>query len=812
MGNKKTGKESIVTGGTGREIAGSDLTDEVLQKSEFQYKSLFEYASDSIFIIDPATGRFLDCNKTAAKRLGYTKEEILHRNVFDINSSGNHANIKERFSIQMSGEGITFETFHVRKDGSPMPVEISSRIIEYEGQKVLLALARDVTKRKQAEETLRKKTAQLNAIIESIPFDVFGIDSEGHYFIQNSSLRKNWGNVIGKKLSDFAPDEKTVTLWQENNRRAFSGETVKGEIEFSMPDGEKKCFYNIITPIYEGKAICGALGVNIDISTRKHIEEELLNHRNHLELLVKDKTSELTSAIELLQDEIVERRKTEEALRQSEKRYRELVNYMSSGVAVFESVEKGSDFIFKDFNQAAEKIDKIKREDLIGKSVTEVFPGMRESGLFEVFHRVWKTGKSEHHPVSMYRDKRISGWRDNYVYKLPSGEIVTVYDDVTEQVKSAERESELLRELKNIFDNFPVGIIYLDNNFGIISTNRFFNDFAGFDEGELSGKLCYEEVGEFTDDSSKKGLKKVCTFCKKDECAELKKPVIIERPLKDKFVRVTTIPELDEKGNIHRFMEIVEDITERKLAEAEAIRASHLAALGELAAGVAHEINNPINGIINYSQLLANKYKKGSREHDITTRIIKESDRIANIISNLLSFARDRREDKHPVHIHDIMSETFALIETQLEKDGIKLILDIPTKIPIINAQPQQIEQVFLNIISNARYALNQKYPGVHKDKILEIHCNKTSITKNPYIRVTFYDRGTGIPSAIHKKIINPFFSTKTGNQGTGLGLSISHGIISDHGGKLSISSVEGEFTRVTIDLPVEKKVEKNVK
>ena len=680
-----------MTGGTGREIAGSDLTDEALQKSEFQYKSLFEYASDSIFIIDPATGRFLDCNKTAAKRLGYTKEEILHRNVFDINSSGNHANIKERFSIQMSGEGITFETFHVRKDGSPLPVEISSRIIDYEGQKVLLALARDITK-------------------------------------------------------------------------------------------------------------------------RKHIEEELLNHRNHLELLVKDKTSELTSAIELLQDEIVERRKTEEALRQSEKRYRELVNYMSSGVAVFESVEKGSDFIFKDFNQAAEKIDKIKREDLVGKSVTEVFPGIRESGLFEVFQHVWKTGKSERHPVSMYRDNRISGWRDNYVYKLPSGEIVTVYDDVTEQVKSAERESELLRELKNIFDNFPVGIVYLDNNFGIISTNRFFNDFAGFDEGELSGKLCYEEVGEFTDDSSKKGLEKVCTFCKKDECAELKKPVIIERPLKDKFVRVTTIPELDEKGNIHRFMEIVEDITERKLAEAEAIRASHLAALGELAAGVAHEINNPINGIINYSQLLANKYKKGSREHDITTRIIKESDRVANIISNLLSFARDRREDKHPVHIHDIMSETFALIETQLEKDGIKLILDIPAKIPIINAQPQQIEQVFLNIISNARYALNQKYPGVHKDKILEIHCNKTSITKNPYIRMTFYDRGTGIPSAIHKKIINPFFSTKTGNQGTGLGLSISHGIISDHGGKLSISSVEGEFTRVTIDLPVAKKVKKNGK
>ena len=807
MLNRNRGKSKLA-GETARSITRDTPADEARRKSEVKYKSLFEYASDSIFIIDKETGRFLDCNKNAAERLGYTKKELLQRTVLDINPSGDTLNVKERFSKQAAGEGITFVTFHIRKDGSVMPVEISSRLIDYDEHKVLLALTRDITKRMQTENRLRKKTAQLNAIIENLPFDVFGIDSQGYYFIQNSSSRKNWGTIVGRRPGDFTFDEKNIALWEENNRKAFSGETVKGEVEFIMPDGEKKYFDTIITPILEGEEIYGALGINIDTTKRKQIEEELLKHRHHLELLVKDKTSDLTSVIELLQDEIMQRRKTEEALRQSEKCYRELVNYMSSGVAVFESVDNGQDFIFKDFNQAAEIMDKIRKEDLIGKSLTNIFPGIKEFGLFEVLHKVWKTGQSQHHPVSMYRDNRISAWRENYVYKLPSGEIVSMYNDVTEQKELELRESELLRELKNIFDNFPVGIVYLNSNYEIISTNRFFNNFAGFVEEELYGKLCYESVGEFANDPAKKGLEKVCTFCQKNECVQLKKSTTMERPFKDKFIRVTTIPELDEKGNIHRFMEIVEDITERKLAEAEAIRASHLASLGELAAGVAHEINNPVNGIINYSQILANKSRKGSREHDISTRIIKESDRIANIVRNLLSFARDSREDKHPVEIQDLISEALALVETQMEKDGIELMIDIPPGLPAINAQPQQVEQVFLNIISNARYALNEKYDGEHKDKILEIYCKNIMTRRSPVMQITFHDRGTGIPPAILGKIINPFFSTKAGNQGTGLGLSISHGIISDHGGKLTIESTEGEFTKVIIDLPVKSKMQ----
>lgn len=141
---------------------------------------------------------------------------------------------------------------------------------------------------------------------------------------------------------------------------------------------------------------------------------------------------------------ITERKRAEEALQESETRYRELFDNMSSGVAVYKPVENGSNFVFKNLNRAGEKINKVKLKDVVGKKVTEAFPGVEEFGLLDVFQRVYKTGKPEHHPVTMYKDNRYYAWYDNYVYKLPSGEIVAVYDDVTDR-KQAEQA---LREAK----------------------------------------------------------------------------------------------------------------------------------------------------------------------------------------------------------------------------------------------------------------------------------------------------------------------------------------------------------------------------
>jgi PAS domain S-box-containing protein len=261
-------------------------------------------------------------------------------------------------------------------------------------------------------------------------------------------------------------------------------------------------------------------------------------------------------------------------------------------------------------------------------------------------------------------------------------------------------------------------------------------------------------------------------------------------------------PLFNDAGDIVGFIGTLSDITERKKDAEKAFRANQLASIGELAAGVAHEINNPINGIINYAQILENRSEPLSREWDICSRIIKEGDRIAYIVSSLLSFAREGGEEKVATNICDILCNTLDLINMPLRKDNIMVNVTMPSHTGLVYARPEQLRQVFLNIISNARYSLNQAYPVSHENKTLDIYCEEQNEGGHVLVRIVFHDRGTGIPETMLKKVMNPFFTTKPGPDGTGLGLSISHSIITEHGGELYIESKEAEFTKVIVELP----------
>jgi len=256
----------------------------------------------------------------------------------------------------------------------------------------------------------------------------------------------------------------------------------------------------------------------------------------------------------------------------------------------------------------------------------------------------------------------------------------------------------------------------------------------------------------------------------------------------------------NEEGKFEGIVCVAQDIT----MQSETMRAGHLASIGELAAGVAHEINNPVNSIINFAQILNDEVQRGEMPtEEIPERIIKEGDRVASIVRSLLSFARENdKKEKAPIRVQEVLEEVLALTKAQIQKDSISLKMDFPAKFPKILGDFQQIEQVFLNIINNARYALNQQYPQTHPQKRLIIHGSEETIDDLPHIGVTFLDYGTGIPAATLDKIYNPFFSTKPSGKGTGLGLAISHGIITDHCGKLIFESNENEYTKVLILFP----------
>jgi signal transduction histidine kinase/pSer/pThr/pTyr-binding forkhead associated (FHA) protein len=156
---------------------------------------------------------------------------------------------------------------------------------------------------------------------------------------------------------------------------------------------------------------------------------------SNLEQLVEQRTKQLA--------------KTQASLKESESRFRAVFENMSNGVAIFEALAKGADFILKDFNKAAERIDKIKKEDVIGRSVRTVFPGFREYGFLDIFKSVWDTGKPEYHSPMLYKKDDVTSWRTSYVYKLPNGEIVFIYEDITAQKEAIENQQRLERQLSH---------------------------------------------------------------------------------------------------------------------------------------------------------------------------------------------------------------------------------------------------------------------------------------------------------------------------------------------------------------------------
>lgn len=256
----------------------------------------------------------------------------------------------------------------------------------------------------------------------------------------------------------------------------------------------------------------------------------------------------------------------------------------------------------------------------------------------------------------------------------------------------------------------------------------------------------------------------------------------------------------DQQG---RYLVLVRDITERKTLELEATRSGYLSSIGELAAGVAHEINNPINGIISLTELIQDNNEDNTLTKEASERIIKEGSRIANIVSNLLSFAKDRQEEAELTSIDVVLSDAIALIGKQIRQDGTKLFVNLAQDLPQVLIKKQELQQVFLNVLNNSRQALNSKYPGPDMNKMLVIHGMQSQKDEREMVHLSFQDSGIGIKKEDMAKIGLPFFSTKPAGEGTGLGVSISRNIIEKAGGTFSFTSEPGKFTVVTIELPI---------
>jgi two-component system sensor kinase FixL len=244
------------------------------------------------------------------------------------------------------------------------------------------------------------------------------------------------------------------------------------------------------------------------------------------------------------------------------------------------------------------------------------------------------------------------------------------------------------------------------------------------------------------------------------------------------------------------FTAIVRDITERKEIQAKLSQAERLAAVGELAAGIAHEINNPINAVINCAQLI----QDGDAPSEHSRSIIEEGERIAAIVKDLLQFARDDRDHPQPTSVPEVVERTLRLVGENFKRHGIALQVQVAPDLPMVRARPQQLQQVLLNLLINAKDALQHQEPR-RDDRRVELRAE--AITASPAtVRIAVRDNGPGIPPHLGERIFEPFVTTKRARGGTGLGLSISRSIVENYGGRIEVRSVAGEFAEFTVALP----------
>jgi PAS domain S-box-containing protein len=260
-------------------------------------------------------------------------------------------------------------------------------------------------------------------------------------------------------------------------------------------------------------------------------------------------------------------------IREGEKRFRELFDNMVTGGAVYEAVGNGDDFIIKNFNRSGAQINKVRREEIIGRKVTDVFPGIRTFGLLDIFRDVWRTGEPRRLPAAFYQDERISGWREIYVYRLPSGEIVSLFEDVTNRMQAGKALQESEERFRSIAESANDAIVSIDAKGRVVSWNHAAEKIFGYSASEVSGATLTQMIPERYRDAHERGLQQLA----KDGCRHvIGKTVELEGLSKDgKEIPIELSLSTWMQGEGRFFTGIIRDITERKRAE-KALRDSEV--------------------------------------------------------------------------------------------------------------------------------------------------------------------------------------------------------------------------------------------
>jgi two-component system, NtrC family, sensor kinase len=256
-------------------------------------------------------------------------------------------------------------------------------------------------------------------------------------------------------------------------------------------------------------------------------------------------------------------------------------------------------------------------------------------------------------------------------------------------------------------------------------------------------------------------------------------------------------------GWVEKLEEKVKERTqELRLAEAEVARGEKLASIGQLAAGIAHELNNPLTGVLTFTSLLRKKMPDGSTDAEDLDLVIRETKRCASIIRRLLDFAREKTPEKALVDLNQLVTETVRFVERSAALQQVEIATELDEDLPSLSVDPDLIKQVLINILVNAQQAIDGPGRITVRSRVLPPRKLAGAAEATPVVEIAISDTGCGISAANLQRIFDPFFTSKEVGKGTGLGLSVSYGIVRSHGGEIEVQSTVGEGTTFRILLP----------
>lgn len=755
-------------------------------------KYTIDHFSDSAARI-ASDARFVFVNDACCKSLGYTREELLQLTVHDIDPNFPREAWSDHYNNLRVQKSLTLESIHRRKDGSVFPIELSLTFLEYNGQEYSFAFGRDITERKRAQAELREKQQLLQTIFDNSTMVIYVKDLDGRALLVNRVFEEILGlaskDIIGKtemELWQSSPTlqentQEVIEDYRDLDSEVFKTGTPAQREESFMVDGDERVFLTIKCPIYddagEPYAVCG---ISTDITERKRGENKLREKQLLLQAI-----------------------------------------FDNSPMMIY---VKDLDGRIRLANRGFEEILQLSEKDIVGKTEIELWgvstvlqENTQES--IEDYRKfdldVFETGQAiqREEAFSVNGDERVF-----WIIKCPlyneAGEpyvICTISTDITDR-KRVEVELRANQQLlRAIFDNITALIHVKDLNGRLLIANRSFENALHLSQEQIFGKTLYElwELSPALSGDPNPSIDFYRAFDAEVLAAgkALQKELVSQLDGTERLSLATKCPLYEDEGNPYAVLTLQTDITEIKRAEKEMRRlqtelehAARTMTMGTLASSIAHEVNQPLAGIVTNGSAclrwLAMDPPNLEEARNAVNRIIRDGNRAGEVITRTRALLKKTPTQKSALDINEIVQETIALAQSEVQKNQILLQTNFSAALPKAAGDKIQLQQVLLNLLVNGIEAIKTATDGGAAQLSVE-----TRKYEENNILVAVKDSGVGLDPGSLDKIFEAFYTTK--EEGMGMGLSISRSIIEAHGGRLWAIPNDGKGMTFQFTLPV---------